>query len=100
MLTSDIREELMALSGCTREQAKAVTDAFLAIIEKGLLEDGMVELHGLCRLKVQARAPQRVHNPQTGEPMSTGATKRIRAFASVRMRQKLMGVEHGRNEEA
>ena len=94
MLKKDIVAELVALSGCTKEQGRAVTEAFLAIIEKGLVEDGFVDLYGVCRLKVSERGPQRVLNPRTGEPMTTATRKNLRALIARPLRLRLEGKDH------
>lgn len=91
MMKRDIEAELVALSGCTKEQAKTVTDAFLAIIEKGLLEDGVVDLYGVCRLKIAVRPVQNVRCPRTGQMMKTRESWRVRAFTARPLRQKLNG---------
>ena len=78
------------------EQVRGVdcSSVVTTLIEKGLVEDGFVDLYGVCRLKVSERGPQRVLNPRTGEPMTTATRKRLRALIARPLRLRLEGKDH------
>jgi DNA-binding protein HU-beta len=78
-------------AGITAREARAAIDGVVAVVTAGLLADGKVTLHGLGAFETRRRAPRRVINPVTGQPMELPAKTVVKFKPSSYLRQRIEG---------
>lgn len=74
---SNIAEELAAKSGLTRDAADGFMHAFVATIEKGLQEDGMVKIKGLGTFKLQEMSDRDSVDVNTGDRITIKGYRKV-----------------------
>jgi DNA-binding protein HU-beta len=66
MNKAELVDYVSDVTGAYKKDAKAVVDAVLAGIEKGMKKDGKVTLVGFGNFIVKSRKARTARNPQTG----------------------------------
>ena len=78
-----IREELVTAvhdalgRDPTRTETEAIVNAVLAAIQKGLHDDGTVQIQGFGSFQITTRKARTGRNPATGEPIDIAESKTV-----------------------
>jgi DNA-binding protein HU-beta len=73
MKKSDLIDNVAAVTGQTKVQAKVSVEAVLSEIKNGVLSNGSAQFVGFGSFKVVARKERIGRNPQTGEAITITA---------------------------
>ena len=63
----ELLAEIAAGSGCDRREVDSFVRSFVNVLDKGIVEDGVVKIKGFGTLKLQWNEPRKSVNVRTGE---------------------------------
>lgn len=89
MKKSDLVSAVAKKSGFTKKDTAAWYDAFCDAVAEALVAGNDVSIAGVGKLKTVDVAERQGHNPQTGEPITIPAHKKVRFAVSADMKQSV-----------
>ncbi len=90
MKKPDLIEKVKDIAGLdSKAAAERAVNAVLEGIEAGLQEDGEVQLIGFGTFRVKDRAARSGRNPQTGEKIKIGASKKVAFSVGAALKDKV-----------
>jgi len=90
----DLCKEVAKDLNFREKDVKEVVDLFLDKIVDTLCDDKeKVSLQGFATFEPVTMAPRTARNPRTGEKVQVGETTKIRCKYSMRIKERLKGVE-------
>ncbi len=83
---TELVSTLAETTGLTKAKAKEVLDAHADLLISELKENGSVQLAGIGKLKLGARAERQGRNPSTGEAITIKASKTVKFSGGKRFK--------------
>lgn len=73
----ELVSKIAEISGESKRLSGEMLEAVVEAVAMGIAEDGEVKLVGFGNFEIVDVAARNGHNPQTGEPMTVAAHKRV-----------------------
>ena len=83
---TELVSALAETTGLTKAKAKEVLDAHADLLVSELKTNGSVQLAGIGKLKIGARAERQGRNPSTGETITIKASKTVKFSGGKRFK--------------
>lgn len=90
MFTRDSLKDLIAEeTGLSKVKSRELWDKLEGAMTEALVKGDKVSLVGFCNLEAEAKEERQGRNPQTGEPMTIPAHRRIKFKAGKRLKEAI-----------
>jgi len=91
MSKSDLLSAVAESAGCTKGDAEAVIDAFVAQVIGAAQGGDAVSWPGFGKFSLSERAARVGRNPQTGAPVQIAASKSVKFSAAKALKETMNG---------
>ena len=91
MTKADMVTNITVQTGYYEKDVEKVVTAFLAVVEKELVDEGRVQLPGLGTLILRERSARTARNPRTGEKVEVAASRTVVFRPGKALKERING---------